>query len=44
MNQEGRVTTARHDHVLLISLDRVTKRNSFDIPMLNGLAMASGPI
>ncbi len=44
MNQEGRVTTARHDHVLLIGLDRVTKRNAFDIAMLNGLAMAYGEL
>src|SRR5437762_819505 len=44
MNQEGRVTTARHDHVLLIGLDRIAKRNAFDIPMLHGLAMAYGEL
>ncbi len=44
MNQEGRVTTARHDHVLLIGLDRAAKRNAFDIPMLNGLALAYGEL
>src|SRR5229473_1803082 len=40
MNQEGRVTTERHDHVLLIGLDRVAKRNAFDRPMLNALGLA----
>src|SRR5437588_834589 len=42
MHQEGQVTTSRQDHVLLIGLDRVAKRNAFDIPMLNGLALAYG--
>src|SRR5438876_1075381 len=42
MQQEGRVTTARHDHVLLIGLDRVAKRNAFDVAMLNALASAYG--
>ena len=40
MNQEGRITTERHDHVLLIGLDRVAKRNAFDRPMLNALGLA----
>ena len=40
MNQEGRVTTERHEHVLLIGLDRVAKRNAFDRPMLNALGLA----
>src|SRR5258706_14232875 len=40
MDQEGRVTTERHDHVLLIGLDRVAKRNAFDRPMLNALGLA----
>ena len=30
MNQEGRITTERQGHVLLIGLDRVAKRNAFD--------------
>ena len=40
MNQEGRVTTERQGHVLLIGLDRVAKRNAFDKVMLNALALA----
>ena len=40
MDQEGRVTTERRDHVLLIGLDRVAKRNAFDRPMLNALGLA----
>jgi len=39
MDQEGRVTTERHDHVLLIGLDRVAKRNAFDRPMINALGL-----
>ena len=44
MNQEGRVTTARHEHVLLIGLDRVAKRNAFDKTMLSALALAYGEL
>lgn len=40
MDQEGRVTTERQRHVLLIGLDRVAKRNAFDKAMLNALALA----
>src|SRR6059036_1304099 len=40
MNQEGRVTTERQGHVLLIGLDRVAKRNAFDRAMLNALGLA----
>lgn len=40
MNQEGRVTTERQGHVLLIGLDRVAKRNAFDKAMLNALGLA----
>ena len=40
MAQEGRVTTERQRHVLLIGLDRVAKRNAFDKAMLNALALA----
>src|SRR5947209_9209338 len=44
MNQEGRITTARHEHVLLIGLDRVAKRNAFDNTMLSALALAYGEL
>src|SRR5260370_13259428 len=40
MNQEGRVTTERQGHVLLIGLDRVAKRNAFDRAMFNALVLA----
>ena len=40
MDQEGRVTTERQGHVLLIGLDRVAKRNAFDKAMLNALGLA----
>jgi enoyl-CoA hydratase len=40
MNQEGQVTTERQEHVLLIGLDRVAKRNAFDKAMLNALGLA----
>src|SRR5947209_2624488 len=40
MDQEGRVTTERQGHVLLIGLNRVAKRNAFDKAMLNALALA----
>jgi enoyl-CoA hydratase/carnithine racemase len=40
MNQEGRITTERQGHVLLIGLDRAAKRNAFDRAMLNALGMA----
>jgi enoyl-CoA hydratase len=40
MNQEGRITTERQGHVLLIGLDRVAKRNAFDKAMLNALGLA----
>src|SRR5229473_4371326 len=44
MNQEGRVTTERQGHVLLIGLDRVAKRNAFDKAMLDALALAYGEL
>ncbi len=44
MNTEGRVTTERHGHVLLIGLDRVAKRNAFDRAMLGALAEAYGEL
>jgi enoyl-CoA hydratase len=39
---EGKVTTEQRDHVLLIGLDRVAKRNAFDLAMYQGLALAYG--
>jgi enoyl-CoA hydratase len=44
MNQEGRVTTERQGHVLLIGLDRGAKRNAFDKAMLDALALAYGEL
>src|SRR5438105_4541717 len=44
MNQEGRVTTERHGHVLLIGLDRAAKRNAFDRAMLSALSLAFGEL
>ena len=44
MSTEGRVTTERHGHVLLIGLDRVTKRNAFDKAMLRALGEAYGEL
>ena len=44
MDSEGRVTTERHGHVLLIGLDRVAKRNAFDKAMLNALGLAYGEL
>src|SRR5438067_6586664 len=44
MNQEGRITTERRGHVLLIGLDRVAKRNAFDRAMLNALGLAYGEL
>lgn len=44
MNQPvtSRVTCERHGHVLLIGLDRVAKRNAFDLDLLNALSLAYG--
>ncbi|WXL24120.1 crotonase/enoyl-CoA hydratase family protein [Ectopseudomonas mendocina] len=39
---EGRVTREKLGHVLLIGLDRVNKRNAFDMAMLDDLALAYG--
>jgi enoyl-CoA hydratase len=44
MTTEGRVTTERHGHVLLIGLDRVAKRNAFDKAMLKALGQAYGEL
>jgi enoyl-CoA hydratase/carnithine racemase len=37
---EGRVTTERRGHVLLVGLDRAAKRNAFDLPLFHALARA----
>ncbi|MFV3304575.1 crotonase/enoyl-CoA hydratase family protein [Pseudomonas sp. NY15181] len=37
-----RITRERRDHVLLLGLNRVDKRNAFDLEMLNQLALALG--
>lgn len=44
MNQPAasRVTRERRGHVLLIGLDRVAKRNAFDLELLNALSLAYG--
>lgn len=41
---EGKVTTERRGHVLIMGLDRVDKRNAFDIPLYNSLAAAYGEL
>ena len=38
---EGKVTIERRGHVLLIGLDRVPKRNAFDVAMYHDLATAT---
>jgi enoyl-CoA hydratase len=40
MDQQGRVSTERQGHILLIGLDRVAKRNAFDKAMLYALGLA----
>lgn len=39
---KGRVSRELHDHVMLIGLDRVAKRNAFDLELLNQLSLAYG--
>ena len=41
---EGKVTTERRGHLLLIGLDRVAKRNAFDVAMYRELALAYGAL
>ena len=41
---EGKVTIERRGHVLLIGLDRVPKRNAFDVAMYHDLAIAYGTL
>ncbi|MFW5696460.1 MAG: crotonase/enoyl-CoA hydratase family protein [Phototrophicaceae bacterium] len=41
---EGNVTVERRGHVLLIGLDRASKRNAFDIAMFEKLALAYGEL
>ena len=40
----GTVTRDHRDHVLLIGLDRVAKRNAFDLPLWNELCAAYGEL
>lgn len=40
----GSVSLERRDHVLLVGLDRVPKRNAFDLPMYSALASALGTL
>ena len=44
MDTEGKVTTERRGHVLLIGLDRTAKRNAFDRAMLRALGQAYGEL
>jgi enoyl-CoA hydratase len=38
----GRVSREQRGHVLLIGLDRIAKRNAFDVDLLNDLSLAYG--
>ena len=40
----GQISVERRGHVLLIGLDRSTKRNAFDIPLWEGLCTAYGEL
>jgi enoyl-CoA hydratase/carnithine racemase len=40
MTTAGAITLERSGHVLLMGINRVPKRNAFDVPMFNALAMA----
>ena len=40
MSDEGKVTTERREHTLLIGLDRAAKRNAFDLPLYHALCQA----
>ena len=44
MTSQGRVTTEKRDHVMLIGLDRAAKRNAFDKAMLSALGLAYGEL
>jgi enoyl-CoA hydratase len=41
---EGKVSVERRGHVLLMGIDRVAKRNAFDVPMLHALSRAYGEL
>ncbi|MGV8921533.1 MAG: crotonase/enoyl-CoA hydratase family protein [Pseudomonas sp.] len=41
-SSNGRVSCEQRGHVLLIGLDRVAKRNAFDVDLLNALSLAYG--
>src|SRR4051812_12449999 len=40
----GRIGLERRGHVLVIGIDRVAKRNAFDLPMWDGLSRAYGEL
>jgi enoyl-CoA hydratase len=40
----GRIHLERRGHVLLMGLDRVAKRNAFDLPLWDGLCLAYGEL
>lgn len=40
----GQIQLQRHGHVLAIGLDRAAKRNAFDLPLWNQLALAWGEL
>ncbi len=44
MNQatNSRVSREQQGHILLLGLDRVAKRNAFDLELLNDLSLAYG--
>ena len=44
METSGSITRERRGHVLLIGLNRVAKRNAFDLAMLDELALAYGEL
>ncbi len=36
----GNITTERRGHVFVVGIDRIAKRNAFDLPMWNALCLA----
>lgn len=44
MSDEGHISRERRGHVYLMGLDRVSKRNAFDLAMLRDLAVAYGEL
>src|SRR2546427_664208 len=41
---EGKITAEKRGHVLLIGIDRVAKRNAFDVAMYHALGSAYGTL